>query len=46
MKHGRLRCVCPEGELTGMKNVLDRLRIDELRAKIAELKARLDGSKA
>jgi hypothetical protein len=39
----RLRCVRQEGELAGMRNVLDQLRMDDVLAKIAELKARLRG---
>jgi hypothetical protein len=39
----RLRCVRQGGELAGMRNVVDQLRMDELHAKITELKARLRG---
>jgi hypothetical protein len=37
----RLRCVRQEGELAGMRNVLDQLQLSELLAN-AELKARCD----
>lgn len=39
----RLRCVRQEGELAGMRNVLDQLQLNELLAKLVELKARCDG---
>jgi hypothetical protein len=39
----RLRCVRQEGELVGMRNVVDQFRMDELHAKITELIARLRG---
>jgi hypothetical protein len=35
----RLRCVRQEGELAGMRNVLDQLRMDDVLAKIAEWKS-------
>jgi hypothetical protein len=39
----RLRCVRQEGELAGMRNVLQQIRMDDVLAKITELKARLRG---
>jgi hypothetical protein len=37
----RLRCLRQEGELAGMKSLLNQIRMDDVLAKITELRARL-----